>query len=253
MTENQTTVANRPLLINGYLGFLTLLFFTIAVSVALLLPGFMVSETGTISITLALGATFLGELLAIAAALTLAQAWPQWKSLLGFQNFRFKTVGLGLGLGVVFFFGLIAIQLIAKAAGVEIGNSATSDMLAATGGVEKFLVLFVGVSILAPLIEEMVFRGWILGFILRGHGAEDAPLMSKAVLSGVLVSALGFAILHIQGISTPTDWMVILWTFFFAVASACLRFSTRSLYPSIAAHSFYNFLSALALAGVFLS
>lgn len=236
----------------GYFSILILLFLSVLLTLPLLIfyiPKYGLENVATsMPILPVLIVTFLAELATVALALWYVGALRQWKETLGFINFKWKPIALGLGVGVAFFVGLLILEQAFKAIGIEVSNSDTADTFANLSGLEKYIVLFVGVSILAPLIEELVFRGYVLGFIVKGNQAEDKPLKTPIVVWAIVYSSFLFAILHFQGISNAIDFVVLLWTFLFACASAVLRLKTRSLYPSIAAHCIYNFASALALA-----
>lgn len=91
-------------------------------------------------------------------------------------------------------------------------------------------VYFVGImyaTILAPIIEEIVFRGWILK-VLQKYGNVVA----------VIISALIFGIFH--GTLTQSVPAV-----FIGVVLALLTIKYKSIIPSIIVHLFSNSLSVI--------
>jgi len=91
-----------------------------------------------------------------------------------------------------------------------------------TGGVTSFLLI----CIIAPLIEEMLFRG----IILRGLLNDYPPMLAVAL------SALLFALYHLNIYQFPVALIV-------GGVSGWLYVMTRSLWPSVMLHSFYNTIS----------
>ncbi len=89
--------------------------------------------------------------------------------------------------------------------------------------------LFVAVCIMAPVFEELLFRGILLDALNRTplgmHGA--------ALLSSVL-----FAVVHLQ-----YDWSIMVAIVFLGLVLAYSRFYSRSLYVPIILHFFNNTLT----------
>jgi len=82
---------------------------------------------------------------------------------------------------------------------------------------------FIGTSIVAPIIEEVLVRG----IILRGF------LMKYSVKKSIIISALLFAIMHMN------PWQSI-GAFFIGIILGWLYVKTRSIVPCILAHAFNN-------------
>lgn len=247
---------NKRLIASGYLGILLLLFmgalFTVPIIIYVIAQSGLNIDELSAPITPAFIATVAAELVTIFIFFWYAGVLKQWKTVVGFKNFNYKKVLIGVGVGAFFFIGLVLLQVLANIAGLTVEDSDTSDMMNSLPGIEKYLMLFIGVSFIAPFVEELFFRGFIFSFLIRGKKLENNRFLSSPVLSAAIFSSSMFALMHIQGFSKPIDFIIILWTFCFAMASASLRFKTDSLYPSIAAHSFYNLLSAFTLVGFFI-
>lgn len=88
-------------------------------------------------------------------------------------------------------------------------------------------------GVLAPLVEEMLFRGVIFGSLQAYFGKWTAAVFSAAIFSGLHLQVYGFFPRFILG-------MVL----------AYLYDKYKSLYPSVALHSFNNILATLIAAGL---
>ena len=92
---------------------------------------------------------------------------------------------------------------------------------------------FLYIVIIAPVLEEMFFRGLLLRSYLKRYSTEAA----------IVITALLFGVMHGQPIQ-------IFWGFILGLLLAWLYLLTRSLWPCIIAHSFGN-LTALIVYYVF--
>lgn len=97
------------------------------------------------------------------------------------------------------------------------------EELSSPGGVAVSLVV---AAIIAPILEEVVFRGLLFqGLGLRIHG----------VALPVVLSSLAFASIHPQG---PATWLVLGWI---GAMGCLLVHQTGSLIPAIVMHALHNF------------
>lgn len=87
----------------------------------------------------------------------------------------------------------------------------------------QFIMTFISIVIIAPVAEEVMFRGYLFGKLKK---------VSK-VWVAVVVSALLFAVAHLQ-------FNVALDTFALGVILALLRVSTGSIWASILLHMLKN-------------
>lgn len=87
----------------------------------------------------------------------------------------------------------------------------------------QFIMTFISIVIIAPVAEEVMFRGYLFGKLKK---------VSKAWIA-VVVSALLFAIAHFQ-------FNVALDTFALGVVLALLRVTTGSIWASILLHMLKN-------------
>lgn len=81
------------------------------------------------------------------------------------------------------------------------------------------------VGILGPIAEELIFRGWFLGVLMKRIGTPLA----------ILVTAAGWAALHYE-----YSWAVLGVILVDGLLLGLARWRTRSVYPPIAMHILYN-------------
>jgi membrane protease YdiL (CAAX protease family) len=85
--------------------------------------------------------------------------------------------------------------------------------------------------------EELVFRGTLLGLLGRWTGPWLAVVLSSVLFAAVHVAA-------------SITWARLLGVFLFGLLLALLRLRTRSLWPAIAAHWSFHFLSFALVLGL---
>lgn len=131
--------------------------------------------------------------------------------------------------------GVIAV-LAMRAIGIPLPPPTRSEELVRTfgGGIPGLLALGVLLCVAAPLAEEILCRGIVLSGVRERWGTGV----------GILVSSVLFAALHID----PTTMVVV---FFAGVAFAVIDLWSRSIWPSIIAHSMYNAIAYVALIYLF--
>ena len=100
------------------------------------------------------------------------------------------------------------------------------------GGGAGLSLAVVTVVVLGPLVEELAFRGVLLGVLVERFGQ----------LTGVIGSAAIFALYH------TTLWVVVP-TFLLGMATGWLAMKRPTLWPAISLHSLYN---GIVVAAVFL-
>ena len=87
----------------------------------------------------------------------------------------------------------------------------------------SFFLLFVTTTLLAPLFEEIIFRGILLPTLSRNFG----------VISGIIVSAFIFALAHLSLGEMPP-------LFVLGIGLAITRIASGSLFSSVIMHSLWN-------------
>lgn len=86
-------------------------------------------------------------------------------------------------------------------------------------------MIFLVIAVMAPITEELMFRGYILDSIQRIHGEKVA----------ILISSILFGLIHIFG-----GWYVVGSTFIGGLIYAWIRTKTGSLIPCIVSHMMWN-------------
>jgi membrane protease YdiL (CAAX protease family) len=130
-----------------------------------------------------------------------------------------RTVGYGLLLFMIYLAILFGIAVVSQATGMQISSNVQETI----GGYPFWALIFL--SIIAPLNEEIAFRGFLVPRI------------------GVVLSGLLFAILHF-GYGSVSEIVVALW---FGLAGGYVFKRTRSLYPSLITHIAVNSLTTVTI------
>jgi membrane protease YdiL (CAAX protease family) len=156
------------------------------------------------------------------------------------SEFGFRRVGLGLAASAV---ALAAIgYYVLTALYASLVRLHGTDKLPSELGVSKSTAALIGaavfVCVIAPIAEEMFFRGFIFGALrklrIRVSGRQLGTLLA-AILTGIL-----FGLAHTG--SASSQYLLPLG--FLGFVLCLMRWWTRSLYPCMALHSANN---ALAL------
>jgi len=157
-------------------------------------------------------------------------------------SLRFKPIDLALGLGMGIgakilsvLFGALAIAITGNLP--EGGNVQLGD--------DKLWAALTGIliaSLLAPFVEELFFRGFVLtgvrNSVLRKRGAAASK---RAVVLAVVVSSAAFAVLHLQPVFDATLLIALgLSTFAFGVINALVTLRTKRIGAGIVAHIVFN-------------
>lgn len=192
----------------------------------------------------ALVATALAELATIFWCLRYnGQSWreglalrlPKWWQLL-----------VGVGAGALLLLGLQGLGWLTSTLGMPLQSSDTSVGVASLQGIPRVLALYLLVPFLVPLVEELFFRGLLMGSFLESSFASKwrVPL-------ALLVPAGAFALAHFQGLSSPTDFLLLLWVGLVGLVAGFLRLRWKSLWVPVALHVAYNgFTVVLMLMGL---
>lgn len=214
---------------------LMLVFATMFTIPLVFLAGFMGAQgVEGVSIAGAVILTALAELVVLAIGLKWTKGFANLKETLLLGKPKLKHLLFGLGVGVVAFGGLQLIAMGFGALGMPIESSNTSMSVTDTVGFERFLVLGLLVPFIIPFIEELFFRGYILGLFKKTRGRLSAPWV------GILVSAVFFGLVHFQGFASFTDLFLLVWIGIIGFAYALITSKTGTIWPAVAAHMAYN-------------
>ena len=100
--------------------------------------------------------------------------------------------------------------------------------------------LFLSIVIVTPVMEELIFRGFIQGWMLES-GKLRKSLIGPVTAANMAVSVI-FAATHLYT-HTPLWAMLV---FFPSLLLGLARERAGNVYPSIILHSFYNMVYLLA-------
>ena len=177
----------------------------------------------------------LGLVVSLGESLLLVPVWflavrkygVGWDTL-GLRSFKWETLGLGCGLMLLslgfnllygLFLGLFGLRM-------------QPDLVPILAQLSSPWVLLIGGAIVAPIVEEIFFRGFVFAGLRPRYGWQRA-----AAISSVL-----FALIHL----TPTAIMPI---FILGYIFAYLYQRSGSIWPAILMHSATN---ALALGAAYI-
>jgi membrane protease YdiL (CAAX protease family) len=142
-----------------------------------------------------------------------------WKSL-GFGKFNWSTLGIGCGL-LIGSYVIIAIHnLILVSLGINTQGDEISQLFEL---LETPIWFFIVGAILAPLVEEIFFRG----FLFQGFRAK------YGWVAGMLVSSAIFAVAHLDPVS-------LIPTFILGNLLAYLYHRSNSVWPGVILHMAVN-------------
>ncbi len=161
----------------------------------------------------------IGLLSALAAVIPLRRmALPA----LGLRPAGWRPIVLGI-------FGTLALSVVVSQSGLE--PEGMKQAMKVSGEPAQFLAALLVMAVLAPLVEELVFRGLLYGWLEGRWGAAVA----------CIVSSLAFAAAHYE-------WKHIVLVLPLGLLFGYLRRRTNSLVPSLAAHMVNNGFAVVAAA-----
>ncbi|MDQ3159182.1 MAG: CPBP family intramembrane metalloprotease [bacterium] len=164
------------------------------------------------------------------------------KGLVKLRNYKLSDIGLkkptieDIGWGVLGYIGFVIIFLIVSFIMTLIPFIDTDQVQEITkmdsSSVGAMIALFLGLVIAAPLVEELMFRG----FLYTG-------LRTKwRFLPALIVTSLYFGIVHIE-LSPDANWAAVIATTILSVVLVTLREKTGSLTAPIIVHGLNNFVA----------
>jgi hypothetical protein len=96
------------------------------------------------------------------------------------------------------------------------------------------LALLVAVALVAPLLEEFLFRGWMQHSLERlFRRGEDGRGHRGAAWRAIAVTSVAFAAVHADAFGFPLRLVL-------AFAAGYSAWATRSIWPSVVLHGSYN-------------
>jgi len=162
-------------------------------------------------------------------------------SSLRLQRFHFHYIPVGLGAAVLTYIVAITIGIIGNSLLANMGDAkaqganSTSETITTLSQSHSIFYLGFFIVVLAPICEEIFFRGAFLGSL-----AQDTRNNWIRVPAAIIVSvAFGFA--HFQGFTgTLADVLAVVTPGLVGVTGVILTLKFKSLYPAMLNHMFYN-------------
>lgn len=193
-----------------------------------------------INFSTAIFMTVVSEIIVIFIALLYTNSLSIWSKKLRLTNFKWKNILAGATIGAGLMVLLQVFVYVFSLLGLGVESSDTSVSFGALTGFERYFLLYFFAPFVVPLIEEVFFRGYTMGFI------EDSfDNKKKGAFWGILISTVAFACAHIQGFSNFNDFFLVGWIAFIAFVNGMLVHKTQSVYTSMAVHIAYNSLTVL--------
>ncbi len=138
-----------------------------------------------------------------------------------------RVVCIGIALFVAIVMLGMAINSISNATGVPLPTNVQNVF----AGAPLYFLIFT--AIIAPINEEILFRGFLVSKLGKMFG----------IAAGITVSALIFAVLHLSYLSIAEFAAA----FFFGIIAGYAFIKTKSLYPSIVGHILVNAVTITSL------
>lgn len=160
---------------------------------------------------------------------------------LGLVAFKWRQLRTAIGGIIVYLVVYISAASVLQALVPAFNLEQKQDIgFTAPNGSLQLAAIFVALVIIPPLIEELVFRGFIFSGLRRRFGI---------VITSVLTSLL-FAVGHLQfGNGAPLLWSAATDTFILSMVMCYVRERTGSIVPTIIMHMLKNALAFYYLYG----
>jgi membrane protease YdiL (CAAX protease family) len=138
----------------------------------------------------------------------------------------------GVLIGIISAFGVIAAQVLLVQHHVVIFHASKAEQLLSPDSIVQLpLVLLLG-AVCAPVVEELYFRGLLLGWLRRRMHILIASLISAAI----------FALTHGLYLTHPglEGWIITGLIGLIGLVLPAMAIASQSLWPSMAVHGGYN-------------
>lgn len=130
----------------------------------------------------------------------------------------------GLTQGVLLFMGVTLISMILVALfPFELKPQAIAEVFSRANKREQMVLVFIVVSLIAPISEEMYFRGFLYPALSNRLGRIPALIIANSIFGALHLDLLRFLPITLSGI-----WLTLLYE------------RTGTLYTSITAHAIWN-------------
>ena len=157
------------------------------------------------------------------------------------RHFKWWYIPIGLGGAVATYMLAILVGMIAilvSGAGTDgagVGTNSTSETIGAMARTHSIFLLGFLIAIMAPLGEEIFFRGAMLGSIVQESNSKWLKVAAVVIISVI------FGLFHMQeSTGTVSDVLAMITPGLVGLTAAVLTLWFNSLYPAIFTHLFYN-------------
>ncbi len=132
--------------------------------------------------------------------------------------------------GLMFLMGIVTVLLQIQPS--EELKNASRDLITQNRAFISFAITFLSIVVIAPICEEIVFRGFLYGWLRQRFSMDVA----------VVISSLTFGFVHFQylGLDRESVFIAMFFVCGLGFFAARLREKSGSLYPSIVLHGFSN-------------
>lgn len=154
-----------------------------------------------------------------------------FKRAVGLRALRWKDLGYALvGAAAYVLFFVISLTIVNAIVPIDTTKEQAIGFERDVSGV-ALLLAFTSLVIIPPLVEEMVFRGFLYG-TFRGRNIQ--------IGISIFITSLIFGFLHLFGSNEGLLWIAFLDTFVLSIVLCVLRETTGSIWASIMVHAFKN-------------
>lgn len=176
--------------------------------------------------------TLITEVLVVIAIVFLLKQLKQTWGAIGVRRPKFSDVGYMLaGFGVYLVTYMVVAGLLRDTLDFDQRQELGFDT--AVYGIDLWMV-FVSLVILPPLVEEILFRGFLYTQLKRAF---------RTIWAAIIVSIL-FAAAHLQfGTGNPLLWVAALDTFILSMVLVYLRERTGSIWAGVGVHALKNLIA----------
>lgn len=169
----------------------------------------------------------------IGVALAMARRGGPIRDRLLLRAQRSDLVGLAVGVGIQILAAAMALVVVETFFGGELPRQEIVEVVATGVGPLEWLLVVLGLVVVGPVAEEIVFRGILV-----------SALIHRGPRFAVIVSSAAFALFHLVD---PAAALSVPFLFFLAVVLASERLRTGRLGRPIAIHAGFNLVTVIGV------
>lgn len=182
----------------------------------------------------------LAETATIAVLWLFIMRYPRsvWQKGIGLRHIKWRDLGYTL-IGVLAYFGVYTVVLTLINSFVQVNASQTQELgFNHVVGTTNLMLTFASLVILPPIVEEIMFRGFLYGGLRK----------RLHVIPAVLITSLIFALPHsAESGDGSVLWIAAIDTFSLSLVLCYLREKTGAIYAGIGLHAIKNGIAFVSL------